>query len=46
MSRDPLSDLLRGRRRRGAVFFYVSLYDRSSKQADRRLGNGRWLREY
>ena len=33
MSRDPLSDLLRGVRLRGAVFFYVSLCDRWSAEA-------------
>jgi AraC-like DNA-binding protein len=33
MSRDPLSDLLRSVRLRGAVFFYVSLRDRWSAEA-------------
>ena len=33
MSRDPLSDLLRGVRLRGAVFFYVSLCDQWSAEA-------------
>ena len=33
MSRDTLSDLLRGVRLRGAVFFYVSLRDRWSAEA-------------